>query len=165
MNYWPAVGGLRHSPGDPWVADNQVNKRLATKFVQVMIARRQRQRISIHAGTGAKWTPFGQYFYQLIAAQWRHIDRLMQERRNSSALAVELRLSCTNPSIWWCRPEPILVQVMALRHQAITWTNVNLSSNGPCVCASVVFDAVDEPLTPRIVIHLYAYIKKMAYGL
>ena len=31
-----------------------------------------------------------------------HIDRLVQERRNSSALAMELRLSCTDPSIW-CR--------------------------------------------------------------
>ena len=27
---------------------------------------------------------------------------LMQERRNSSALAMELRLSCTNPSIGGC---------------------------------------------------------------
>ena len=26
-----------------------------------------------------------------------HIDGLVQERRNSSALAMELRLSCTNP--------------------------------------------------------------------
>ena len=29
------------------------------------------------------------------------IDGLVQERRNSSALAMEFRLSCTNPSIWW----------------------------------------------------------------
>ena len=29
-----------------------------------------------------------------------HIDGLVQERRNSSALAVELRLSCTNPSAY-----------------------------------------------------------------
>ena len=29
------------------------------------------------------------------------IDGLVQERRNSSALAMELRLSCTNPSIKW----------------------------------------------------------------
>ena len=29
-----------------------------------------------------------------------NIDGLMHERRNSSALAMELRLSCTNPSIW-----------------------------------------------------------------
>ena len=29
-----------------------------------------------------------------------HFDGLMQERRNSSALAMELRLSCTKPSIW-----------------------------------------------------------------
>ena len=30
-----------------------------------------------------------------------NIDGLVQERRNSSALAMELRLSCTNPSILW----------------------------------------------------------------
>ena len=29
-----------------------------------------------------------------------HIDGLVQERRNSSANTLELRLSCTNPSIW-----------------------------------------------------------------
>ena len=29
-----------------------------------------------------------------------HIDRLVQERRNSSALAMEVHLSCTNPSIY-----------------------------------------------------------------
>ena len=29
-----------------------------------------------------------------------HIDGLVQERRNSSALAMELRLYCTNPSIY-----------------------------------------------------------------
>ena len=29
-----------------------------------------------------------------------HIDGLVQEKRNSSALAMELRLLCTNPSIW-----------------------------------------------------------------
>ena len=28
-------------------------------------------------------------------------DGLVQERRNSSALAMELRLSCTKPSIWY----------------------------------------------------------------
>ena len=32
----------------------------------------------------------------------QYIDGLMQERRNSSALAMELRLSCMNPSIWQC---------------------------------------------------------------
>ena len=29
-----------------------------------------------------------------------HVDGLVQERRNSSVLAVELHLSCTNPLIW-----------------------------------------------------------------
>ena len=42
---------------------------------------------------------------------WIHIDGLVQERRNSTANALELRLSCTYPSIctvhwlnvvWWC---------------------------------------------------------------
>ena len=32
--------------------------------------------------------------------QLLYIDGLVQERHNSSALAIELRLSCTNPSIW-----------------------------------------------------------------
>ena len=31
-----------------------------------------------------------------------HIDGLVQKRRNSSALAMELRLFCTNPSIFFC---------------------------------------------------------------
>ena len=38
---------------------------------------------------------------------WRHVDGLMQERRNSIANALELRLSCTNPSMF------IWVQIMA----------------------------------------------------
>ena len=41
-----------------------------------------------------------------LLCAWRYvldyIDGLVQERRNSSALAMELRLSCTNPSIWTC---------------------------------------------------------------
>ena len=32
-----------------------------------------------------------------------YINGLVQERRNSSALAMELRLSCTNPSIWYIK--------------------------------------------------------------
>ena len=39
------------------------------------------------------------------------------ERRNSSALAMELRLSCTNPSRCW---------FVAWWHQAITWINVDI---------------------------------------
>ena len=30
-----------------------------------------------------------------------HIDRLVQENCNSSVLAMELRLSCTNPTMWY----------------------------------------------------------------
>ena len=33
--------------------------------------------------------------------RWKeYLDRLVQERRNSSALALELHLSCTNPLTW-----------------------------------------------------------------
>ena len=34
-----------------------------------------------------------------VALLQQHIDGLVQERRNSIALAMELRLFCTNPSI------------------------------------------------------------------
>ena len=33
--------------------------------------------------------------------KWRHIDGLVQERRNPSAIAMGLRLSCINPMISW----------------------------------------------------------------
>ena len=36
-----------------------------------------------------------------LTHQKAHIDALMQERRNSIANALELRLSCTYPSIWY----------------------------------------------------------------
>ena len=36
---------------------------------------------------------------ETILAWCLHIDKLVQERRNSSALSMELHLSCTNPSI------------------------------------------------------------------
>ena len=44
----------------------------------------------------------GHHFVQASICQIKNtgdIDGLVQERRNSSALAMELRLSCTNPSI------------------------------------------------------------------
>ena len=56
----------------------------------------------------------GEIVYETL---WRvkavyDIDGLVQERRNSSALAMELRLSCTNPSIlsyiWLCQESMIV---------------------------------------------------------
>ena len=41
----------------------------------------------------------GQKLPESILAYEPDIDGLMQERRNSSALAMELRLPCINPSI------------------------------------------------------------------
>ena len=62
-----------------------------------------------------------------IVSQWLHIDGLVQKRRNSIANALELCLTCTNPSIWWYRSWSALFQLMA---PAITWTSVGLSSEG-----------------------------------
>ena len=42
----------------------------------------------------------------IISHSKQHIDGLMQERRNSSVLTLELRLSCTNPSICDCSSMP-----------------------------------------------------------
>ena len=44
----------------------------------------------------------GQYTHNTLAGQGQisHINGSVQERRNSSALAMELRLSCNNPSIY-----------------------------------------------------------------
>ena len=37
----------------------------------------------------------------ILGSLLKHIDDLVQERRNSIANAMELRLSCTNPLICW----------------------------------------------------------------
>ena len=40
------------------------------------------------------------YLQEKSAQWWANIDGLVQERPNSCALKIELRFSCTNPSIW-----------------------------------------------------------------
>ena len=40
------------------------------------------------------------FFIQMLYDFALYIDGLVQERRNSIANALELRLSCTNTSIW-----------------------------------------------------------------
>ena len=42
--------------------------------------------------------------WQHIVAKSHHSDGLLQERRNSSALAMDLRLSCIKPSIYHYKP-------------------------------------------------------------
>ena len=44
--------------------------------------------------------------YVLVKPAGFYIDGLVQEKRNSSALAMELRLSCTNPSMWMMSYKP-----------------------------------------------------------
>ena len=48
-----------------------------------------------------------------IMSQHQYIDGLVQERRNSSALAMELRLTCTNPSI--LSQDPPLTSPLAIK--------------------------------------------------
>ena len=45
-----------------------------------------------------------------------HIDGLVQERRNSSALAMELSLSCTNASIYTKEKCPQFISHVMIRH-------------------------------------------------
>ena len=59
-----------------------------------------------------KWMPVVYLAMFFKVAYWHlghYIDGLVQEGRNSSALAMELRLSCTKPSICsesqWSDPE------------------------------------------------------------
>ena len=53
---------------------------------------------NIHAHlAGASIAIHGDWHYKLHSL-WVDFDGLVQERRNSSALAMELRLSCTKPS-------------------------------------------------------------------
>ena len=50
---------------------------------------------------------------QLIVAKWCHIDGLVQDCSNSSALAMELLQSCTKPLIWHYKTWSVLVQITA----------------------------------------------------
>ena len=52
-----------------------------------------------------------------------YINGLVQERRNSSALAMELRLSCINPSIWYEGVRPVW-------NDTRLYINLALISNG-----------------------------------
>ena len=80
----------------------------------------------------------------LSDSQWDiYIDGLMQERSNSIANALELRLSCTNPSIW---PHPvhpknyIHVSLIALVFLVIVYRCIYsypLWHRGNCNCSCV----------------------------
>ena len=53
---------------------------------------------------------------------WLHIDGLVQGRRNSSALAMELRLSITNPSICtWCMNQTIQPSAVITRPNMVRY--------------------------------------------
>ena len=53
------------------------------------------------AGQPTSLVPSGAKFFSDHFQMWqRHFNGLVQERHNSSALAMELCLSCTNPSIF-----------------------------------------------------------------
>ena len=76
-----------------------------------------------------------------IVACWDHIDGLMQERCNSIANALELHLSCTNPSTWHHRSQSTLEQVIAccLMVPAISWTNADLRSESSHSIHSTIY--------------------------
>ena len=62
---------------------------------------------------------------------WRHIDGLVQERRNSSALAMELHLSSTNPLTWALVSQIINNSAVCLTVYSGFQQRMHQSSEGP----------------------------------
>ena len=88
------------------------------------------------------------------------IDGLLQERRNSSALAMELRLSCTNPSICSSFIDMERLSLWQPNHQGNHWRLANwqppmlpvmirLSLWQPLSFESVVFFPVTQRVMTR----------------
>ena len=63
----------------------------------------------------------------------------MQERRNSSALAMELRLSCTNPSMYRWRTYKITSSGLESFMHQLTWKRFILMKFSSLVTPEVVF--------------------------
>ena len=55
----------------------------------------------------------------------RHVDGLVQERRNSSALAIELCLCCPNTSMFWFWADDPIYADLSLRWGTMMNTNSN----------------------------------------
>ena len=70
------------------------------------------------------------YPCQVTAAR---IDTLMRERRKSTANALELRLSCTNPSIWWSATRRWNPWVPTRSSKA--WVSCQIRKIEACACA------------------------------
>ena len=51
-------------------------------------------------------------FIRYTMQTYLYIDGLLQERRNSSALAMKLRLSCTNPSIYYMNVNDVWISLI-----------------------------------------------------
>ena len=56
--------------------------------------------VSVGPGNGLALRPFLEYMMIRSINVMPYIDRLVQERRNSSTSGMKLLLSCINPSIW-----------------------------------------------------------------
>ena len=74
------------------------------------------------------------HLYTEMPPWWHDINGLVQERRNSSALAMELRFSCTNPSICknfyalltLCEKNPLVSRALML--YLLAWTSCSINS-------------------------------------
>ena len=63
-----------------------------------------------------------------------HIDGLMQDRRNSSVLAMELRLSCTNPLNYHYNENPHTWTMVFMLKQALEFSISNPTVKQPVWC-------------------------------
>ena len=72
-----------------------------------------------------------------------HIDVLVQERHNSIADALELRLSCTNPSFFTTE---ITVRLLSTEQQSRNWNEIKWSVATVTARALIQYKDVISPV-------------------
>ena len=106
----PIEGSVRVSwSRQSWSTIAGINKKLVShhawtkwqpccwQYLKMQVYERKVMKFTINFSECCSWQEISTGSGEVVAFD---IDGLVQERRNSSALAMELHLSCTNPSIW-----------------------------------------------------------------
>ena len=74
---------------------------------------------------------------------WNHVDVLVKERRNSVADALELRLSCTDPSVNVLVKERLTPLLMHWSYVFLALTH--RCERSSCITSSLLSDAISVP--------------------
>ena len=115
--YWPFVRGIHRSPvNSPHKGQwrGALIFPLICAWINGWVNNRKAGDLRLHRA-----------HYHVIVMKIPHIDGLAQERRNSSALAMELRLSCTKPSIYGLRRRVMTTPHCTMINVALTKRTTN----------------------------------------